>query len=933
MRFLCSACRTILTGDPGQEVECRLCKTMCKVPAEPTAAGAVIGDFAIVRELARGGMGVVYLARQISLDRLVALKILQEKYASDAQFVEDFIREARAAARISHPNIVQAYAVGEENGIYYFAMELIDGDTMKSVLKKEQKIEPRKAAEVIRSIADALDYAWTEQKIVHQDIKPDNIMLTRRGQAKLADLGLSRVATGSMDLDDDDEVMGTPQYISPEQLTGKPTDIRSDIYSLGATFYHLVTGEFPYKGKDGNEIARQHVEGTLIPPIEKIPDLPQELNRIIIKMMAKSIEERYQSGADLVNDLRNFLQGTATPAPAKDAKPATVKPQTVPAPKLNQSAAPALNAAPAPKLNQTAAPKVSTPEAPKVNTPAAPKVNAPAVPKVNAPAVPKVNAPAVPKVNAPATPKVNAPAVPKVNAPAVPKVAAPATPKPETPAKPVAPVAPKKEEASKEASGNGLKLQKKEDDKSESSAPPIVQQLQEDQKKKKGLALPKWVTLTISGVVGVIALTIITLAVLIYFRQMPQFMKPVEEQIFSIMNLAEQDGKLVRVTSASQAPAATVKPKPTAAHAAPKPQEPPKPATRQDFVQAQQALLRLADQGNTTEFLDGTDEFIQKYPNDQTPEEKALRLKLLQAYGPNDEILRVSEYRNQAHAKREEAQLAAAEAAEAQAEAERKRKAEAERIAAEQKSKMEQAVREAAENRAEALARLKPRIDAYIARKKIDCQTLAGAFFTELGIAGSARWQACRTAAMDAGTFPPDVQQAEKTAAQNAARFARSLDTDYAMAGALKNALADQEVLHQVQLEVKQQLTRLERFEKPHHAIVRNTLTDKLFSLDLHRPRTRNAVLTRMLNKKQIGAIYAKIPEKQKLPLFSEHFDLVTGDYEHLLSTASPARKQFFSILLQGYFADRMQNGTAEEKAMLEKSCGKMQEFLKATGK
>ncbi|MBQ7393533.1 MAG: serine/threonine protein kinase, partial [Lentisphaeria bacterium] len=392
MRFLCSACRTILTGEPGQEVECRLCKTMCKAPESAMAPGAVIGDFAIVRELARGGMGIVYLARQISLDRLVALKILQEKYAADSQFVEDFIREARAAARISHPNIVQAYAVGEENGIYYFAMELIDGDTMKGVLKKEQKIAPRKAAEIIRSIADALDFAWTEQKIVHQDIKPDNIMLTRRGQAKLADLGLSRMATGSLDLNaDDDEVMGTPQYISPEQLTGMPTDIRSDIYSLGATFYHLVTGEFPYQGKDGNEIARQHVEGTLIPPIEKQPDLPPELNRIIVKMMAKTLEERYQTGAELVDDLKNFLQGTPAAATGKEEKPApalNVK-QTPP---LNKTAAPALNAAPAPKLNTAAAPALNAAPAPKLNTAAAPALNAAPAPKLNTAAAPALNA-------------------------------------------------------------------------------------------------------------------------------------------------------------------------------------------------------------------------------------------------------------------------------------------------------------------------------------------------------------------------------------------------------------------------------------------------------------------------------------------------------------------------------------------------------------
>ncbi len=962
MRFLCSACRTILTGEPGQEVECRLCKTMCKAPESAMAPGAVIGDFAIVRELARGGMGIVYLARQISLDRLVALKILQEKYAADSQFVEDFIREARAAARISHPNIVQAYAVGEENGIYYFAMELIDGDTMKGVLKKEQKIAPRKAAEIIRSIADALDFAWTEQKIVHQDIKPDNIMLTRRGQAKLADLGLSRMATGSLDLNaDDDEVMGTPQYISPEQLTGMPTDIRSDIYSLGATFYHLVTGEFPYQGKDGNEIARQHVEGTLIPPIEKQPDLPPELNRIIVKMMAKTLEERYQTGAELVDDLKNFLQGTPAAATGKEEKPAparnvkqtpplnkTAAPalnaapapklntaaapalNAAPAPKLNTAAAPALNAAPAPKLNTAAAPALNAAPAPKVNAPAVPKVNAPAAPKVNAPAVPKVNAPAAPKVNAPAAPKVNAPAVPKVNAPAVPKVNAPAVPKVNAPADPK--TEPAKQEAKPDAKAGGLKLQKKEEANSESGAPPIVQQLQEDQKKKKKLTIPKWVTMTCAGVVGVVALTVIVLAILIYFRKMPAFLLPVEKQIFTMMNLSEQDGKLVRGTPATPASqVAAAQPKKAAAPQPPPP--PPKPKTRPDFVQNIQALRQLAAQGDVEKFLAGTDEFMLKYPTNQTPEEKTMRLALLQDYGPNDEILRINEYRNQARAKREAAILKAAEAAEKQAEAERKRKEEAERIAAEQKVNMEKAVRDAAADKAAELAKIQPRIDAYVNQKNNERKALAGAFFTELGNPASTRWKECYTAAITAGTLPPDVQPAEKSAAQQTAAFARSLLSDFLLAGSLKKAIADPAILNAIQLEVSQQLTRLERFEKPHRAIVCNKLTDKVFQLDLRRKRSRNAVLSRMLGNKQIAAIYTQIPAARRMAMLSEHLDLLLEDYEHLLKTAAPARKQFFSRLLEEYFADRMQNGSAEEKAALEKAHSLLPEFRKAAGK
>ena len=309
MQFQCQKCHSgVVSGKAGEELECPKCKEKVTLPQEKYVPGSVIGDFVIIKEIARGGVGIVFLARQISLDRQVALKILQESCKNDPEFVDNFIHEARNAAKISHQNIVQAYAAGEEDGAFYFAMELIEGRTMKEELAEKKKIEPRRAAEIIRAIADALDCAWTEQKIVHQDLKPDNIMMTKRGQAKLADLGLARVATSSA-VDDGDEVMGTPQYISPEQLYGQPTDVRSDIYSLGATFFHLVTGRFPYLGKDGDEIARKHVEEELTPPIKIVPTLPPDLNRIICKMMQKKIEDRYQSASDLVKELDKFLTG------------------------------------------------------------------------------------------------------------------------------------------------------------------------------------------------------------------------------------------------------------------------------------------------------------------------------------------------------------------------------------------------------------------------------------------------------------------------------------------------------------------------------------------------------------------------------------------------------------------------------------------------
>jgi serine/threonine protein kinase len=272
------------------------------------ATGAVIADFIILEELGRGGMGIVYLAHQITLDRPAALKILADQYAGDPEYVVDFIKEARAAAKLNHPHIVQAYAVGEDEGIFFFAMEHIDGETMKDFMKREGVVPVDFAVMVVQQIAEALDYAWKEQRLIHRDIKPDNIMLTRKGRAKLADLGLARVA-GDIDDADADEVMGTPQYISPEHLTGDEMDVRSDIYSLGATFFHFVTGRFAFEGRTATEIDRKHLEEALTSPRKLNPGLPEAVSKIIIKMMAKNPAERYQSAEALAEDLRLARQG------------------------------------------------------------------------------------------------------------------------------------------------------------------------------------------------------------------------------------------------------------------------------------------------------------------------------------------------------------------------------------------------------------------------------------------------------------------------------------------------------------------------------------------------------------------------------------------------------------------------------------------------
>lgn len=306
MRFQCPECGAVVAVDNtdlGIEVQCGNCSKIVTSPSKRVEPGVVIADFIIQKELGRGGMGVVYLAHQISLDRPAALKILSDAYTNNAEFVVGFIKEARAAAKLNHPHIVQAYAVGEDEGLFYFAMENIDGETMKDVLKREKIIPVDEAISIIQQIAEALNYAWMEQRLIHRDIKPDNIMLTSSGRAKLADLGLARVA-GDIDDSESDEVMGTPQYISPEHLTGAPMDGRSDIYSLGATFYHFVTGRFAFEGKSAAEIAQKHLTEPLVPPNQVNPDVPECVSRIIEKMMAKDPIMRYQDAEALVDDLR-----------------------------------------------------------------------------------------------------------------------------------------------------------------------------------------------------------------------------------------------------------------------------------------------------------------------------------------------------------------------------------------------------------------------------------------------------------------------------------------------------------------------------------------------------------------------------------------------------------------------------------------------------
>ena len=311
MRFQCSYCKAVLDiddGAPGELVACGQCNATVAVPMGLTAPGSMLGDFAIVREIGVGGMGRVYLAHQVSLDRPVALKVLSENFASDSSFIESFIKEARTAAALNHPNIVQAYAVNCDSGCYYFAMELVDGNTMKQVILSSGRLVHEKVLAIARDTLGALAYAWGEKKLIHRDIKPDNIMLTTDGRTKLADLGLARKVT-EINEDGSSELYGTPHYIAPELLLNFPADIRSDIYSMGATMYHALTGSYPYVAPDANSMAMEHLYTSLRPITSLVPDVPAPLARLVEIMLSKRPGHRYSDYKYLLADLERVQKG------------------------------------------------------------------------------------------------------------------------------------------------------------------------------------------------------------------------------------------------------------------------------------------------------------------------------------------------------------------------------------------------------------------------------------------------------------------------------------------------------------------------------------------------------------------------------------------------------------------------------------------------
>jgi len=272
--------------------------------------GKTLGDFRLLRKLGSGGMGQVYLAEQVSLTRKVALKLLRPDFAANKSALERFQLEAKSVARVTHANIVQVYQVGESDGLHFMALEYVEGRNLRDFIARKGPPEVLLGLSIMRQVAAALQRA-SELGIIHRDIKPENILLTKKGEVKVADFGLSRVLEGdrpAVNLTQSGVTMGTPLYMSPEQVEGKPLDFRTDIYSFGVTCYHMLAGEPPFKGSSAFEVALKHVREEP-PPLPSIrPDLPAELCAVVHKMMAKDPTGRYQSGKELLKDLARLRE-------------------------------------------------------------------------------------------------------------------------------------------------------------------------------------------------------------------------------------------------------------------------------------------------------------------------------------------------------------------------------------------------------------------------------------------------------------------------------------------------------------------------------------------------------------------------------------------------------------------------------------------------
>ncbi|HLY09873.1 MAG TPA: protein kinase [Planctomycetota bacterium] len=287
-------------------------------PGSDPLIGSRIGNCIVQREIGKGGMGAVYLAHHVGLNKPVAIKILSASLIGTASNIQRFMREAQLAASLEHPNVVQVFDVGEANGQYYLAMQYVVGSSLDKLLEERGRLPLSEAIPIVKGIARALDAARMKG-VVHRDIKPANVLLTKDGAVKVVDFGLARGGDPSEGLSMPGQIVGTPFYMSPEQAQGVALDVRSDLYSLGATFYHLITGQRVFEGETALAILMKHLNESPRPPHEVCADLSPAVSRLVLGMLAKNPEDRYPTGEAVVQALDALASGRAVPAPKSAA--------------------------------------------------------------------------------------------------------------------------------------------------------------------------------------------------------------------------------------------------------------------------------------------------------------------------------------------------------------------------------------------------------------------------------------------------------------------------------------------------------------------------------------------------------------------------------------------------------------------------------------
>ena len=264
-----------------------------------------LGRYEIVGELGQGAMGVVYKAKDPLIDRIVAIKTINLSLAEEEkdEYEGRFYQEAKAAGRLSHPNIVTIFDVGKSGDVAYIAMEFLEGRELRDILNDGQRLPVDRVLDLVAQVAQGLEYAH-EKGTVHRDVKPSNIMVVHGGHAKITDFGIARMASASVRTQTG-MVLGSPKYMSPEQVMGKLTDQRSDIFSLGVMLYEMLTGRVPFVGENINAIMYQTLNATPASPGSMNPEVPDMLNFIVAKALAKGLDDRYQNARDMANDLRS----------------------------------------------------------------------------------------------------------------------------------------------------------------------------------------------------------------------------------------------------------------------------------------------------------------------------------------------------------------------------------------------------------------------------------------------------------------------------------------------------------------------------------------------------------------------------------------------------------------------------------------------------